>query len=388
MIDISPLLGLFGELCSMMFDLLLFSCVLLSFVSGKFTSLGILSFIVNSILIFLIECKVFGSKIYSLLIEISKTKYNAFLFFINYFVFVYILILVLKYNINIIYLDEVSVNVTVNGVDANISGDILRLIKETFGDVVVFTTGSRLAYLIVSKNSGLGIGPKIGITLFSGAGGVLSYRIVDRVSSRNSVSNPVILNGELRVENIHFQATGNYEIEKHPVLSYLFGMNKSCSINNVDKTFTVSKNIDGISTLKEVSSSNSKGVIESLSENNPDWASKFHNFKLNSPYEDETGIISLIIDNLSDHLSLTIISIYLLLMLLLIFICKLVLSNDLYLKRISNLKLFKGYVGSKISKFLIWYISIWQKSSSVWIFFIIIMLLMFNVVSLYSIIAM
>ena len=40
-------------------------------------------------------------------------------------------------------------------------------------------------------------------------------------------------------------------------------------------------------------------------------------------------------------------------MLLLIFICKLVLSNDLYLKRISNLKLFKGYVGSKISKFLI-----------------------------------
>ena len=130
---------------------------------------------------------------------------------------------------------------------------------------------------------------------------------------------------------------------------------------------------------------------------NPNWKSQFRNYTppegpygavrwgnpyspwtINSPYESESGLISFLIDNLTDHLYLAIISIYLLLMLLLIFICKFILSKDIEFKRISKIKIFKFNLGEKIAKLLTWYISIWQKSSYFWIFFIITTLIIFN----------
>ena len=266
MIDISPLLGLFGELCSMMFDLLLFSCVLLSFVSGKFTSLGILSFIVNSILIFLIECKVFGSKIYSLLIEISKTKYNAFLFFINYFVFVYILIFSVRYNLTTIYLDSVNINVVVNGVSAEITGDILATAKAVFGDTAVFLGSARLAYLIIAKNQGLSTLSRIGIVIGGGGGGLTSYKVIDRSFNRwGFVKNELVLNGNLSLNTVNVTTTGNYNIPEHPVLSLLFGMNSGVNFNNVHQQFRVINN-GGSTTLEGV---NNAGVINTLDNYNP-----------------------------------------------------------------------------------------------------------------------
>lgn len=84
---------------------------------------------------------------------------------------------------------------------------------------------------------------------------------------------------------------------------------------------------------------------------NINWKSQFYNNVpsgnsysagcINSPYESETGLISFLIDNLTDHFYLAIISIYLLFMLLLIFICKLLLSTDIEFKRISSIKIFK-----------------------------------------------
>jgi hypothetical protein len=75
-------------------------------------------------------------------------------------------------------------------------------------------------------------------------------------------------------------------------------------------------------------------------------------------------------------------------MLFIIFICKLVLGTDIKFKRLSSIKFFKWNVGEQIAKLLSWYISIWQKSSSLWILFIIIMLFIFNGTSLFSIFGM
>jgi hypothetical protein len=77
-----------------------------------------------------------------------------------------------------------------------------------------------------------------------------------------------------------------------------------------------------------------------------------------------------------------------LLMILLIFICKLILNNNIEFNRLSKIKIFKWKLGEKIGKLLSKFISIWNKSSSFWFFFIISMLIIFNGVSLFSIFAM
>jgi hypothetical protein len=131
-------------------------------------SLGFFSFIINSLLLILIKKNIFGSNIKN--IEISKN--NAIIFWINYFVYVYILIFILKYNMSIINLD--AVNVVVDGVSANVSGDILT----AEGNTSFFLGSARLAYLIIAKNNGLSAYTKIGIVL--SGGGLTYYKIIDK----------------------------------------------------------------------------------------------------------------------------------------------------------------------------------------------------------------
>ena len=70
--------------------------------------------------------------------------------------------------------------------------------------------------------------------------------------------------------------------------------------------------------------------------------------------------------------------IYLLLMLLLIFICKLVLQNK-------NFNFVNKYpLGNYINKFLTKYISIWQTSGNIWIFFILTCVIISNIASILS----
>lgn len=94
------------------------------YIIGKFMSLGFFSFIVNLFLLILIKNNIFGSKIKKLVEDLPKNKKNAIFIFIQYFVFVYMLIFVVRYNLTTIYLEPVRVNVVVNGVEAEITGDI------------------------------------------------------------------------------------------------------------------------------------------------------------------------------------------------------------------------------------------------------------------------
>jgi hypothetical protein len=66
-------------------------------------------------------------------------------------------------------------------------------------------------------------------------------------------------------------------------------------------------------------------------------------------------------------------------MLFIILICKLILNNNINFNRLNNY-----FLGTYINKFIIKYISIWQSSSNIWIFLIIILLIIFNLISAFS----
>lgn len=80
-------------------------------------------------------------------------------------------------------------------------------------------------------------------------------------------------------------------------------------------------------------------------------------FIINSPYENESELINILIEFLTDNLYLCVISIYLLLMLSLIFICKLLLSTDINFVKLSKIKFLNYNLGEKIAKLLVLYIS-------------------------------
>lgn len=290
---------------------------------------------------------------------------------------------------SIIYLDDVvSVKLSINGIDTTVSGDILSSVKTVFGDAIVFLGCARLAFLVLNKNMALNSMSKIGIVIGSGSGGLTSYKVVNRtLQAAGMVNYAVILNEKFEVANVGVVASGSYKIPNHPFLDLLFGLNLSKDVKNIFQAFT----IDNSGQFTLLKAKNNIPILEALNATYPDCNTQFKTIKvepnltINSPYEGDSAIISFLIDNLTDHLYLTIISIYLLLMLLLIFICKLVLSSDIEFKRISKIQIFNLSLGEKIAKLLTWFISIWQKNSSFWIFFIIIMLVIFNGVSLFSI---
>jgi hypothetical protein len=115
-------------------------------------------------------------------------------------------------------------------------------------------------------------------------------------------------------------------------------------------------------------------VIQELDKSNPNWRDTF----ISSPLESDKVLYQFVLDTLNNNLILHFISTYLLIMLLVIFIAKLILIN-------SNFNfLDKFHLNKTIKDIIIKYVSIWQKSSHIWIFFIIICVIIFHIASLIS----
>ena len=91
-------------------------------------------------------------------------------------------------------------------------------------------------------------------------------------------------------------------------------MNAGVNLNNIQQSFTTI-NHQGQTLIQ----GGGNGVINTLNYQNPNWKEQFQNvtpsgnpyspWNINSPYESETGLISFLIDNLTDHLYIIIISI-------------------------------------------------------------------------------
>ena len=217
---------------------------------------------------------------------------------------------------------------------------------------------------------------KIGVIGGTGAVFNIAYRIVNRnqLLSNNIGNVPSISVGtgpiEIKLEGIKYANNVN-NTEFKSLLDKYFGISKSLSNLDYNEKFNVNTNTLEIISNEEQTSK----VIDELDKINPNWRDNF----INSPLESENPVTQFILNSLMDSLMLDFISIYLLWNLLVILIIKLILSNNINFD-----KLNKYPLGIYINKYLVKFISMWQKSSNFWIFFIVIILIISNTASGYG----
>lgn len=158
----------------------------------------------------------------------------------------------------------------------------------------------------------------------------------------------------------------------------IISLGDKISITTTHENIKFEIKVDLIKTAFEGASNTGAYLV---GEETPDWKNNFifPDFPINSPLESNSSLIQFVLDALNNHLIINFITVYLLLMLLIIIICKFILNKDIKFNRLDNYPL-----GIYINKFLIKYISIWQKSGNVWIIFIIISLIFFNTVVTFS----
>lgn len=149
----------------------------------------------------------------------------------------------------------------------------------------------------------------------------------------------------------------------------IFSLNNN--VLHLDENIVVTTKIE--ETTFEFSEETSK-IIQELEKFDLNWRDIF----INSPLEADKELYQFVLNMLNNNILLHFINIYLLTMLLIIFMSKLVLNNTEF----HFLK--KYFLGQYISHFLVKYISIWQKSGNVWIFFIVICVILFNIVAILS----
>ena len=94
--------------------------------------------------------------------------------------------------------------------------------------------GSRIKILVEDipkskKNAGLSALSKIGIVIGGGTGGYTSYQVIKRTSSYWGENTELVLNGNLRLNNVVVNTTGNYlNIPLHPVLNFFIWYERWC----------------------------------------------------------------------------------------------------------------------------------------------------------------
>jgi hypothetical protein len=125
-------------------------------------------------------------------------------------------------------------------------------------------------------------------------------------------------------------------------------------------------------------------ILKEIKKSNPNWGTSESQDVILSPLENENNqILNFLIDSLTDKFIINVCTVYLLIMLTIIFICKFILNKQIEIKFLNKIKIFNIEIGSKINHLINWYINIWQTSSNFWIFFILFILIFGNTSSLY-----
>jgi hypothetical protein len=341
---------------------------------SHYIELIIYSFIFNFILLKLINYNLFG-------VEIKKNVYkllNLKLFFIYYFIFIFLLIFIIK--LNIIYLDskDVIVKANVSNVEINVSGKMLSELLSGFGDIAAFGVGARIALAAAAKHQ-MSVGSKIGISITSGgftAGGLNILRKANYTSEllEKGVSAKVVLN------DVTFSSQVDYNVPQHPILDLFFGTGATFNKEKIKASFKCYE--IGDKKIIEVDNDLSP-ILKEIKKTNPNWGTTDSQDVILSPLENNNEIIDFLIDSLTDLFVMIVGTVYLLLMLTIIFICKIAINKEIEIKFLTKLKIFNIEIGSKINNFINWYINIWQKSSNFWIFLILFVLIFGNTCSLY-----
>jgi hypothetical protein len=338
------------------FILLIFSISLNIFLLAAI-KLGALGLQLRTILNDLLEKRIYLIPIFSLLIFIT-----------------------MKYYSNIIFLDpdEITVSTTIDNINFQISGEALTQIYRNIGSASVFAVGARIAAGLVAKHP-MGLIPKVGTIGGVGSLFTINYRIImdsfnQEISQSHgnvSISGPVkITLGKIehldKNSNISELITSAFNPERSMLGDYSTRLQfKKETIYNIWKN----KNEILLSDSNIID--NSK-ILKTLDQYNPNWKDSF----ISSPLEPTDYIIN----TLNNNLMLDYIILYLLFMLLIILSCKFVIREDIDSNSIKKY-LFIDSLSNLIKK----YITIWKKSSNIWIYFILISIMISEIISIYSI---
>jgi hypothetical protein len=273
------------------------------------------------------------------------------------------------------YLDsDIIVSTTVDNVDFQISGEAITQICKNFGSATVFAVGARIAAGLVAKHP-MGLVPKVGTIGGVGAGFTLTYRMIlnsfnQEISQSHgnvSISGPV----KIQLGKIE-HLDRNYSIDELLTNAFNPGDYSTRLRFNKDTVYNFWTNKSQM-ILSDHNAVQNSTVLQTLDQYNPNWKDLF----ISSPLEN----IDLITNMLYDNLMLDYIILYLLVMLLIIISCKFVVSEDIDSKTIKRF-VFSDFLSKLIKK----YITIWQKSTVLWIYFLLFSLIIFVGTSIISLI--
>jgi len=334
----------------------------------------IFSIFLHSSLFTVIKSGALGSHLKITLNDLLEKRIYLILIFSFY---IYIFISIISHS-NIIFLDgnEFIVSTTINDVNFKISGEALTQIYQNLGSTAVFVAGTRVAAALLAKHP-MGIIPKIGTIGGTGAGFTITYRRILEALNQSSgqgditISAPVKINLE-KIDHIDINNTLKDLLSTafKPDRSIFGDYSTGFKFKN-DKVFNFWTN-KYETFLSDDNVINNNKVLRALEEINPNWKDSF----ISSPLESNNYILN----TLSDIILLDYIVLYLLFMLLIIISCKFIIGDNIESKTIKRF-VYIDLLSNLIKK----YITIWQKSNILWIYFILISIMIFEMVSIFSI---
>lgn len=319
----------------------------------------IISLILNTILFGFIYLGYFGknlrNKFYNLITQ--RKNLMTILIFIISFIIIYYL------NNPILLDDNITITTKIEGNEIKLSGETINALFYQLGSAGVFAAGARIAASLVVKQP-LSILPKTGLIAAGASGLTVTYRLLfnNHLPNNNGLSSIKTGPMEIKIEGITLEQVKSSQSASNFLKEHFGTSNLNMKPLNIGNT----PNLNPGGTSR---------TIQELEKFNPDWRDTF----INSPLESDKVLYQFVLDTLNNNLILHFISTYLLLMLLIIFLAKIILIN-------SDFKfLDKLFINNTLKVLIIKYISIWQKSNNIWIFFIIICVIIFNIGSLISI---
>lgn len=336
----------------------------------QFLLVFIFSIILNLCPLIIIKSGLMGKLLKNKLLNLLEKQ--IYLFYIVPF-FVSLLILI-YFNDNIIYLEEKDVVVTtvIDNIRFVFSGDTLNLITNNLGSAAVFSGGARIAAGLVAKYP-MHLLPKTGIIGGVAAGFTLTFKVISNTFpatiSSNSSSNIQTGQVTIKMEGLSINNSTSNITENISILEKYFGSQKlkNLEIRELNNKLEIKGTQD-----------QSNSVIEELNKDYPNWKEGF----INSPLEngDVNSIKLFLIETLTNNLILQFIIIYLMIMFIIIFTCKLIIEKNIELNKIKEYPL-----GNYIYYILEKYISIWKTSANIWIYLLVFSVLIFSMGSAYSI---
>ena len=348
----------------------------------NYICLCILSILLNTLVFKLIQLNYLGLTLKNKFNYYIDNKLNIFTLYM--FIFFYVCFIILNININIVYLDEIiTVKAQIDNTSVELNGDVLNFIFENIGEVATFTTGARIGALFVAKQK-MNLMPRLGVVAGTATGLTIYFKAFQAYTSYNT-NDPLKIKFEIddSLKKLMTNETNINNFKNN--LNNLFNLDSlNTSPVNITKIFNPLDNIFTYNLTKE----DTKKIITELDKTNPNWKTDLLNSSKDqvdaagvnplilSPGDQTENINPLIqrlIETFTDQLYLNIIIVYLLIMLTIIIISKFIINKDYKFEFLNKYPL-----GSYLSRFLVYYVSVWQKSSNMWILFILFIVILFN----------